>query len=157
MKQPFKSGLLLLLSVMLLCCRTEDKTQGINEVMQADIAFSELSSREGRNRSFLEFAANEAVLLRPESKPIEGKAAIEELLSKPDTSYTLTWKPLSGRVAKSKDMGYTYGTWELTIKSSGEKSYGTYATVWTRDSKGRWKWVLDTGNEGLESKNQKGS
>jgi hypothetical protein len=29
---------------------------------------------------------------------------------------------------------------------------GTYVSIWKKDENGNWKWVLDTGNPGLEPK-----
>lgn len=135
--------------VMFGSCTNPKQEDLSKEVMEADLAFSASSVVKGRNRSFLEYCATDGVLLRPNSKPVEGKEKISELLSKPDSSYILTWKPEYGYAAKSGELGYTYGIWTLTIKSTGEKSYGTYATVWRRDGKGEWKWVLDTGNDGI--------
>jgi len=120
-------------------------------VKQADIEFSNLSIKEGFHKAFLAYVADDGVLLRPNSYPVKGRKAIEELYSKSsDSSFTLTWKPLFADVSSSGDMGYTYGTWEVKLKSgSGEPSYGTYTTFWRKDKTGKWKFVLDTGNDGL--------
>ncbi|HBB92314.1 MAG: hypothetical protein A2X22_00605 [Bacteroidetes bacterium GWF2_49_14] len=131
-------------------CRTRKPEDRSREVIGADLAFSDQSSREGRNRAFLAWCADDGVLLRSNSYPLEGKVKIQELLSRPDTSYILTWKPMYGYVAESGELGYTYGTWELTVKATGVRSEGTYSTVWKKDKTGAWRWVLDTGNEGLK-------
>jgi ketosteroid isomerase-like protein len=128
---------------------TNRQTTNGKELIEADKAFSDLSAKEGRNHSFLQFCAEDAVLLRPGSRPVEGRDKIRELLSKPDSAYTLTWKADYGYIAKSGEHGYTYGTWESTIKATGGKSRGTYVTVWRKDKEDNWKWVLDAGNEGL--------
>ena len=31
---------------------------------------------------------------------------------------------------------------------------GTYVTIWKKDADGNWKFVLDTGNQGLGVKNE---
>lgn len=147
----YRLALILLVGVLVFVVFIVSNKQSSDgkEVMAADKAFSDLSAKEGRNKSFLKYCAENGVLLRPNSRPVEGIVKIGDLLSKPDSAYTLTWNPDFGFVAKSGELGYTYGTWELTLKESGEKSHGTYATVWRKDKEGDWKWVLDTGNDGL--------
>ena len=48
----------------------------------------------------------------------------------------------------SGDLGYTYGTFNAELKQTGQVNRGSYVSIWIRE-KGRWKWVLDTGNQGL--------
>jgi ketosteroid isomerase-like protein len=122
---------------------------------QADIEFSILSEEKGMNFAFLRYADNNAVLLKPNSYPITGIEKIRERYSSPDTSFTLTWKPMFADVAVSLELGYTYGTWEfITIDEKGNhvSYYGTYLTIWKKNEEGKWKFVLDTGNAGLEEK-----
>jgi hypothetical protein len=44
-------------------------------------------------------------------------------------------------------MGYTYGIYTLIVNDSAYK--GTYVTIWQKQADGTWKFVLDTGNEGV--------
>jgi len=130
----------------------EKEKQGLKQV---DTDFSNLSIEKGMNHAFLSYADENAVLLKPNSHPIEGFEKLRERYSKPDTSFTLIWKPLYADIAVSLELGYTYGTWEL--KTKDEKGtpvsyYGTYVTIWKKDKNGNWKFVLDTGNSGLEQK-----
>jgi ketosteroid isomerase-like protein len=125
------------------------------QLMQVDIDFSNLSKDKGMNHAFLSYADENAVLLKPNSYPIQGIEILRERYSKPDTSFTLLWKPLFADIAVSLELGYTYGTWELKTKDEKENPvsyYGTYVTIWKKDKNGSWKFVLDTGNSGLEVK-----
>ncbi len=125
-----------------------------NDLLQTDIAFSQLSEQKGRNASFIAYAAEDAVLLRPFSMPVKGKDTIANLLnSYPDSLYTLTWVPIKSDVSHSGELGYTYGTYLLKIKDIGNEE-GTYCTVWKKDKNHSWKFVLDTGNEGLNKKEE---
>jgi ketosteroid isomerase-like protein len=119
------------------------------EVMQADIDFSFMSASKGRNAAFLAFMDKNGVMLRTNSMPIKGRDTVAKIFaSRPDTGFTLTWKPLYADVAASGELGYTYGTFLFRSKSdSGE---GTYCTIWRKDSTGKWKYVMDTGNQGLK-------
>jgi len=76
---------------------------------------------------------------------------LEERQSKrPDSTYTLRWEPMYARAAESGELGYTYGTWELKINAdSSNISRGTYVTIWKRQPNGEWKYVLDSGQDGL--------
>lgn len=149
---------ILLLSFFLTLSRISlsKNSTGGDEVKQADIDFSNLSKEKGMNFAFLEYAADDGVMLRPYSYPIIGKEKLsKELFTGDDKGFTLTWTPLYGDIAQSGELGYTYGTWEMTIiKDDGgeEIRKGTYVSIWKKDKAGKWKFVLDTGNPGLEPK-----
>lgn len=122
---------------------------------QVDIEFSNLSMEKGMNYAFLSYVADDGVLLRPKNYPIEGIEKVKESLGDSDTSFTLTWSPLFADISESLELGYTYGIYELTIKSKDDKpnvQKGTYLTIWKKDKDGKWKFVLDTGNAGLGEK-----
>jgi ketosteroid isomerase-like protein len=122
-----------------------------SDLLHTDIAFSQLSEQKGRNSAFISFASEHATLLRPYSMPLTGKDSIVSLFNAySDSNYVLTWVPIRADVAHSGELGFTYGTYLLTIKNAG-KEEGTYCTVWKKDKNHAWKFVLDTGNEGLNS------
>ena len=142
--------------ILLVGCNTSvDMKQEKEKLLQADIDFSNRSVEVGNHQAFLEFASPEVVLLRPNSYPVVGKKALKDLYSElSDSSYRLTWKPSFGRVAESGDLGYTFGIYLLEItkgEQKGQTSQGTYCTVWEKNPKGEWRFVLDTGNPGLGS------
>ena len=126
------------------------------KLLQTDIDFSDRSIEVGNHQAFLEFASPDVVLLKPNSYPIVGKPALKQLYSElSDSNYHLTWKPSYGRVAKSGDLGYTFGIYLLEItegEQKGQISRGTYCSIWEKNVKGEWRFVLDTGNPGLEPK-----
>ena len=125
------------------------------QLKKVDIDFSNLSKEKGMIHAFLSYAADDGVLLRPNIYPIEGIEKIKEALGDNDTTFTLTWSPLFADIASSMELGYTYGIYELTIKNTeGEPKVhkGTYLSIWKKDKDGNWKFVMDTGNSGLEPK-----
>ena len=134
-------------------CKSVDMEKEKERLKQTDVEFSKLSQDRGRNEAFFSYSADNAVMLRPNSMPIKGKQDLKEkLFSLPDTAYSLTWKPTHADIAESGDLGYTYGIWEYkTINENDDTivAKGTYCSIWKKDEEGNWKWVLDTGNEGI--------
>ncbi|HUX96071.1 MAG TPA: DUF4440 domain-containing protein [Bacteroidales bacterium] len=119
-------------------------------LLQTDREFSTMSEREGMFMAFLAYIAEDGVILRDNSFPSKGKESLREYYTgKSDTSFTLAWEPISADISASSDLGYTYGTYTTTAKVSGVVSEGTYVTIWKKQSDGTWKFVLDTGTEGL--------
>lgn len=119
------------------------------KMMEADKAFSRLSLEKGMKHAFLEYIDSNGVLLKPNQFPIVGADAIDYLIQENDSSYTLQWEPKSGSVALSGELGYTYGLYALKPKGKDTAFYGTYVSIWKKQSDGSWKFVLDSGNEGL--------
>jgi ketosteroid isomerase-like protein len=108
-----------------------------------------MSEEKGMKSAFLEYMDPDGVLLRPGHYPIVGGNAVSFLTGTVDTSFTLTWEPTDGKIAKSCDLGFTYGTYKLQPKTKDTAVYGTYVSVWKKQENGEWKFVLDTGNEGV--------
>jgi len=127
--------------------KNEERIRALNSMQQADVDFSNVSKEKGMRKAFLEYLEDDGVLLRPNHYPILGADAIEFISSVNDSSFSLTWRPSGADVAQSGDMGYTYGVY--TLKSADTTLHGTYVTVWHKNKEGKWKFVLDTGNEGV--------
>ncbi len=125
------------------------KNSPADEIIKTDKSFSDMSRQVGMKKAFLEYIDNEGTLLRPNHLPIVGAEAIDFLSSVNDSAYTLTWKPAKAEVSKSGDLGYSFGIYELTTKDTILK--GTYVSIWKKQSDGAWKFVLDSGNEGITS------
>ena len=121
-----------------------------DDLLKTDLAFSQVSEEKGRNAAFMHYADSSAIMLREFSSPTTGIDAIGQLLSKyHDNTAKLTWVPISSDVAYSGELGYTYGTY--TIETKGKDHFGgTYCTIWKRNRSHNWKFVLSTGNEGVQ-------
>ena len=133
-------------------CKQKNKNEekkSPEEILKADKSFSELSKKEGMKLAFIEYIDNEGILLRPGHLPIVGANAIDFLSQVNDSSYRLTWNPDGGEIAASGDLGYTYGIYKLEMKDTVLK--GTYVSIWKKQKDGKWKFVLDSGNDGLGS------
>ena len=131
------------------CKQKKDVVKNISpyEILKADKSFSDMSSKAGMKKAFIEYIDNEGILLRPNHPPIIGADAIDFLSQVNDSLYTLTWNPAGGEIATSDNMGYTYGIYKLTTKDTVLR--GTYVSIWKKQKDGKWKFVLDSGNPGI--------
>jgi len=135
---------------MILSCTKSEKISPSGILMQTDRNFSSMSVKEGMFRAFLSFISDDGVILHDNSFPSKGKETLREYYSgKSDTSFVLSWEPVFEKISRSGDIGYTYGIWTNTDKSTNQISKGTYATIWQKQNDGSWKFVLDTGTQGL--------
>lgn len=155
-----KKNIIYLISVFLLIVFTKCKQpelQNVESLMKIDKEFSDYSLEYGIAKSFLKYCDDSAVIVRDSSMPVIG---INELAKIYDTTkssdHLLSWEPLNGSIAKSGDLGYTYGTWKYMNNDSGKTvlAEGCYVTVWKKDQAGNWKWILDTGTDGLSKKKE---
>ena len=119
------------------------------EMMNADRAFSKMCEEKGMKAAFIEYLDSNGVLLRPNHLPIAGADAVDFLIQQNDADYTMTWEPKNGVIAKSGELGYTYGIYALRPSAKDTIIYGSYVSIWKKEKGGTWKYVLDSGNEGL--------
>lgn len=143
-----KSIVLVIISIFLFSCRNIDIEKEKQSLIEVDKEFSVFSEKNGMQKAFLEYVDDKGVLLQDNSMPIVGKEKLAELYkNKSDTNFTLNWEPLFAEISASAELGYTYGIWTFTLDTIIEQ--GTYATIWRKNEYGNWKFVLDTGNDGL--------
>ncbi len=124
------------------------------DMMNADREFSLLSEKEGLRKAYSEFIDGDGVLLRPGYKPMDGADAMDYIIQSNDSSFIMTWEPKDASLSSSGDLGYTYGVYSLKPKDADTVIYGSYVTVWRHQKDGKWKFVLQSGNEGLENTGQ---
>ena len=141
--------------MVVLCCCNSNKTDkdaidNKANMLEADRAFSKLSEQKGIKLALLEYIDSNGVLLRPSANPIVGGEAINFISQGSDTTYILTWEPKGGSVAKSGELGYTFGVYSRQQKNTSDVIYGTYVSVWKLQPDGKWKFALESGNEGIE-------
>jgi hypothetical protein len=61
----------------------------------------------------------------------------------------LTWEPQRAEVARSGELGWTWGTYEVRPEGDLEAeplAYGKYVNVWRTQPDRTWKVIVDTGN-----------
>lgn len=145
-----KKLLFVVLTVILMnSCKTDDVSTLKKQILNSDIAFSDYSVENGYSKAFIEFADDSAVLLKPNRLPVVGINEIKKLYSQGNSEIVLSWKPSFVDVAECGELGYTYGIWTLLNKKDSILGQGTYLSIWKKQNNGEWKYVLDTGNDGL--------
>ncbi len=148
-----KNGFIILIVFLTGCSNSQKQSPDASSVIQADKDFSSLSQQKGRNFAFLQYMDTSAVLLRSNHSPITGNDT-RKFFESSDTSYTLTWEPQTGFISSAADIAYTYGIYSFKLKGTDTTEQGTYVTVWKKQPDGSWKFVLDTGNPGLDKRKQ---
>lgn len=139
----------LLLVFIFFACSDKKPSANPQVLIDADIAFSDYSVKYGIQKAFIEFADDSVVLLKDKTMPIVGKQKlIESYAGSKDSGVVLTWKPAKAMIAESGEIGYTYGFWMFVAQKDTSK--GTYLTVWKKNAANQWKYIADTGNQGLK-------
>lgn len=116
------------------------------EIVDTEKSFAELAKKEGLQKAFLTYAAEDGVLSR-DNKVIQGKEAMSTWFEGQSLeNVQLEWTPDFVDVAASGDLGYSYGKFVFSaLDKDGEtmKSEGIFHTVWKRQANGEWRFVWD--------------
>ena len=150
-----KKSMFFIVMLIALSCNTVEKKNypetfdAKMKMMETDRDFSKMSEEKGMRNAFLDYIDSNGVLLRPNHLPLMGADAIDFLIRQNDSNFTLKWEPRSGMVAQSGELGYTYGVYALKRSGKDTIIYGNYVSIWKKQSDSTWKFVLDSGNEGI--------
>lgn len=109
-------------------------------VIAAERAFSQLSVDTNAKNAFLANITDESIIFAP--LPVLGKPLYQRI---PVPPYRLEWWPQHADVARSGDLGWTTGPYELSFPGTSTRFYGYFATVWRKQADGTWRFVADIG------------
>ncbi len=110
-------------------------------LIEAERAFARASVENGQMVAFLEYLAERAVVFRP--RPVDGRKFYAE---RETSDAVLSWRPAFAEIARSGDLGYTGGPWELRAKpGAAPTGFGHYISVWRKQPNGKWRVVADAG------------
>jgi uncharacterized protein (TIGR02246 family) len=116
-------------------------------IRDADIAWTKAAGAKQLDAT-LSYYADDGSVLPPNAPMATGKEAIRkvwvELLQAP--GFSLNWQPVKVEVARSGDVGYSQGTYEMSMndpKGQPMKDRGKYLVVWKKQADGNWKAVAD--------------
>lgn len=115
-----------------------------NALLETDLDFSRKTEEKGAPQAFYEFFTVDGICLWAGEPAIRGRDTIKIHLAAGPQGF-LTWQPTAAEVARSGDMGFTWGTAIFQTKGADEKpriSHSKYVSVWKKQGSGRWKVVL---------------
>jgi ketosteroid isomerase-like protein len=108
------------------------------KLVAQDEAFARAARERGTRAAFLEYLAEDSVILRP------GEVAGREYWhDAKQGNAMLQWYPSRAVVATSGDFGYTLGPWASGKRGARQRSFGHYVKIWRRESDGELRTVFD--------------
>jgi ketosteroid isomerase-like protein len=114
------------------------------EIIKTDKAMSDIAVKEGFFKTLLLYADDSVVKPSEGKLPIIGKTNLQNDWSGKKDLKNISWEPFKAEAARSGDLGYTLGRWKATSKDTVD--YGFYYTIWKKQPDGKWKFVVDGGN-----------
>ncbi len=108
-----------------------------SSVIAAEIAFNRLAQDKGQWTAFRETAAKDAVMFVPEKVNAQ-----TWLKGRKDPAQAVKWAPSIVYVSCDGGLAASTGAW-----THPDGSAGYFTTIWRRDDKGAWKWILDHGDD----------
>lgn len=107
-----------------------------SSVFAAEIAFNRLARDKGQWTAFRETAAEDAVMFVPQRV-----LAKQWLKGRADPPKPVSWTPSFIHVSCDGNLAASTGNWQRP-----DGTVGYFTTIWRRDKRGAWKWVLDHGD-----------
>lgn len=117
---------------------SDSKNDDVSMLMQIDRKFSQISKEQGTQKAFAQFLAQKTRVMRPQLLPESNREKALAIVAQ--EKGTLTWEPSGGDLAKSGDLGYTYGLSQRNVDGKIEK--GNYVRAWRKEN-GDWKVAID--------------
>jgi ketosteroid isomerase-like protein len=128
------------------CGRSVDVEQERMALLEADRQWSQAATDLDL---FMSYYTSDATSYPPGMPALVGPDAIRktftEMYSVP--GFSLSWTADKTEVSASGDVGYTAGTYDLTM--GGVKDSGKYITLWRKQPEGTWKVTADIFNSNL--------
>jgi ketosteroid isomerase-like protein len=154
MKLSIRLLLALLASLMLMSGAFADSheaevTTPESILMQADVALASAATNKEMDQFYARIL-EDVVFLAPNAPIAKGPESFGTLFELP--AVALNWQPVFANVSASGDLGYTFGTYELSFDGpDGVRivDNGKYMTVWKKGTDGSWKVAADMFNTSL--------
>jgi ketosteroid isomerase-like protein len=145
------AGLVLL--PLLAACQDRAAAQAAEaaKLLDADRAFAAASLGGGTAEAYYARADGESLQLPANAPPVRGSRPIRERFGALGLE-VLDWTPRQAQVARSLDLGWTWGEWRLLESEASRRplAQGKYLRVWRRGADGGWKLAADIGNQAEE-------
>jgi ketosteroid isomerase-like protein len=130
------------------CPPAVDTHAAAQALLERDRAWAAAAAGGASADSIVSFWSADARVIQPGAPVLTGTAAIKNMVtaSLAAPGFHISWMPDSAVVAKSGDLGYTFGTVSISIPDSTGKAtpqQGHYVTVWARQADGLWRCTVD--------------
>jgi ketosteroid isomerase-like protein len=152
-KMSFLVGCIALLSLTFVCPAPAADTKIEQALRDLDAQWSKAAGAKDVDKT-VSYYSEGAIVMPPNAPSATTKEAIrtvwKDLLTSPGVA--ISWKTTKVEVAKSGDMAYSSGTYELTMNDASGKPVndrGKYLVVWEKQADGKWKCGADTWNSDL--------
>jgi ketosteroid isomerase-like protein len=128
----------------------KSRMNGADAVRAADDAWMKVFSAKDLDKS-VAFCDEKGAVLSPNAPIAQGRQEIAKSFAGFFTlpNLKITWHADKADVAKSGELGYTSGTYQMSFSDPAGKTVldkGKYVTVWTKQADGSWKVLLDIFN-----------
>jgi ketosteroid isomerase-like protein len=102
------------------------------------------------------FYAEDGAMLAPHRPLLTGQSALTKFIAQSFRleGYNIVWHAKKAAVARSGELGYTSGSYEMTFRRPRGKLFfdkGKYLMVWKKQPDGGWKVLFDMSNSDLRS------
>jgi len=154
-KKAFRSASFIsLFSFLLVCAVSAADTKNIEHALRdLDAQWSAAAGGKDLEKT-ISFYSEDAIVLATNAPAATTKDAIrntwKDLLASPGLA--ISWKTTKVEVARSGDLAYTTGTYELAMNDASGKQindHGKYVEVWKKQADGKWKVAADIWNSDL--------
>ena len=153
-KQVGLASLTFLVSFFFICAASASDTKAIEQALRdLDAQWSAAAAAKDLEKT-ISFYSQDALVLPTNAPAATTKEAIrntwKDLLASPGVA--ISWKTTKVEVARSGDIAYTTGTYELTMNDASGKPIndrGKYVEVWKKQTDGKWKVAVDIWNSDL--------
>ncbi|UKT62941.1 DUF4440 domain-containing protein [Pedobacter mucosus] len=135
MKHLFSTTIAVALTLSAFAQKSDGTTKSL---VSAEKDFAKSIAKNGEKEAFLEYAAANAIVFRP--NPVNAKTYYA---SQSNNEKSLSWEPNYAKVSRSGEFGFSTGPYAV---GGAEKKYGQYLSLWKAES-GKWKLVIDLGTE----------
>ncbi len=112
-------------------------------VLSSDVSFAQTSVKDGVGSAYELYGSDQIRYMRRQHFPVLGKDSTLAVIK--SSSGAMSWRVIEADIARSADLGYSYGRYERNDNSADAKptESGNYVRLWKKDDSGKWKIVLD--------------
>ncbi len=149
MKAIFFVGILLCVFSFMSCKSTNAKSEQL-KLFATDKEWSDAIA-DGDIDKIVSFWTEDAILYFPGAPIVIGRGSIKDIVRKNRTisGFSLEHKPAEVFVSSSNDLGYTTGTFNISLPDKNGKlikRQGNYVCIWNKQNDGHWKCSVNIGN-----------